>query len=132
MCDAVDHLLLSYAQTFKTFSLRNQTRLKIFLPNLFAETELGEADERYTALPSPSYSTSDSGRSNASSNVDRPCLSSDQSLYRQDMLFDHFNTSSNYNQIMTFPARSRATPVTHIGNKNVKSAYDNAYNSLHL
>jgi hypothetical protein len=87
-CDAIDHQFLSYAQTFKTFSLRNQTRLKISLANLFAEAELHEADERYEALPSPSYSTSDSGRSNACSIVDHPCLSSDQSLYSQDMLSD--------------------------------------------
>jgi hypothetical protein len=107
-CDVVDHLFLSYAQTFKTFSLRNQTTLKISLANLFAEAELREADERYSALPSPSYSTSDSGRSNDSSIVDHPCLSSDQSLYSQDMLSDHFNPSPSYNQDMAFPAQSRA------------------------
>jgi hypothetical protein len=132
MCDAVDHLFLSYAQKFNTFSLRIKTRLKISLAKLFAEAELREADERYTALTSLSYSTSDSGRSNASSNVYHPCLSSDQSLYSQDMLSDHFNPSPSHNQDMTFAAQSRATPVTHTGNKNVKSAYDNAYNSLHL
>ena len=55
-CDAVDLLFLSYAQTFKTFSLRNQTRLKISLANLFAEAELRDADEQYSAVPSPSYS----------------------------------------------------------------------------
>jgi hypothetical protein len=106
--------------------------LKISLANLFAEAELREADERYSALPSPSYSTSDSGRSNASSIVDHPCLSSDQSLYSQDMLSDHFNPPPSYNLDMAFPAHSRATPVTYTENESVKSAYDNAYNSLHL
>lgn len=131
-CDAVDLLFLSYAQTFKTFSLRNQTRLKISMANLFAEAELRDADERYSAVPSPSYSKSDSGRSNDSSIVDHPCPSSDQSLYSQDMFSGHFNPLPSYNQDMAFPAQSRATPVSHTENQNVTSGYENAYKSLHL
>jgi hypothetical protein len=112
-CDAIDLLLLSHAQTFKTFSLRIQTRLKISLANLFAEAELRDADEPYSAVPSPSYSKSDSRRSNASSIIDHPFPSSDQSVYSQDMLSEHFNPnpSPSYNQDMAFPAQSRATPV---------------------
>jgi hypothetical protein len=131
-CDAVDHLFLSYAQTFKTFSLRNQTRLKIYLANLFAEAELCEADERYSALPSPSYSKVILEEEMSLPSLDLPCLSSDQPLYSQDMLSEHFNPSPSYNQDMAFLAQSHATPVTHKENENVKSAYDNAYNSLHL
>jgi hypothetical protein len=48
------------------------------------------------------------------------------------MLSDHFNPSPSYNQDMAFLAQSRATSVTHTENENVNSAYDNAYNSLHL
>jgi hypothetical protein len=33
---------------------------------------------------------------------------------------------------MAFPAQSRVIPVAHTENENVKSAYDNAYKSLHL
>jgi hypothetical protein len=117
-CDAVDLLFFSYAQTVKTFSLRNQTRLKISLSDLFAEAELRDADERYSAVPSPSYSNSDSGRSNDSYIVDYPCPSSDQSLYSQDMSSDLFNPSPSYNQDMAFPAQSRATPVSHTENQN--------------
>jgi hypothetical protein len=77
-CDAVDLLFSSYAKTFKTFSLNNQTRMKISLANLFAEAELRDADERSASGNSAVPSSSDSGRSDTYS-VDQPSPSSDQS-----------------------------------------------------
>lgn len=43
--DSVDHLFLSYAEMFKTFSERNQIKLKLELAKLFADMELKEIDE---------------------------------------------------------------------------------------
>jgi hypothetical protein len=77
-CDAVDLLFLSYAKTFKTFSLRNQTIMKISLANLFAEAELRDADERSASRNSAIPSSSESGNSDTSS-IDQPSPSSDLS-----------------------------------------------------
>lgn len=44
--DSVDHLFLSYAETFKKFSERNQVELKLQLAKLFADAELIEIEER--------------------------------------------------------------------------------------
>ncbi|XP_026467672.1 uncharacterized protein LOC113371249 [Ctenocephalides felis] len=43
--DSVDYLFLSYAQTFKQFSLERQATLKVDLATLFSEAELYEIDE---------------------------------------------------------------------------------------
>jgi hypothetical protein len=79
-CDAVGLLFLSYAKTFKTFSLRNQTSMKISLANLFAEAELRDTDERSASRNSAVPSSIESGRSDTSS-IDQPSPSSDQSDY---------------------------------------------------
>ncbi|CAH1992106.1 unnamed protein product [Acanthoscelides obtectus] len=44
--DAVDHLFLSYAHTFKTFSVVRQASLKVELANMFAKAEVDEFHEK--------------------------------------------------------------------------------------
>lgn len=46
--DEIDHLFMSYAATFKRFSSRRQTKLKMELANLFGKAELEEMDESYS------------------------------------------------------------------------------------
>lgn len=61
--DATDHLFLSYSQTFKTFSLRQQALLKVELAKLFSNAELNalqsckDLQESLVAGSSPGYST---------------------------------------------------------------------------
>ncbi|KAI8432044.1 hypothetical protein MSG28_004563 [Choristoneura fumiferana] len=43
--DAVDHLFMSYAETFKRFSTRKQAELKVVLAKMFAEAELSELED---------------------------------------------------------------------------------------
>lgn len=59
--DGVDHLFLSYAETFKTFRPRTQSMLKLKLATLFSETELNELQEQEVSqTTSPAFSTSSS------------------------------------------------------------------------
>lgn len=60
--DEVDHLFLSYAETFKRFSPRRQATLKMDLANLFGKAELSEIEEIHPAPPpsSPNNSTTSS------------------------------------------------------------------------
>jgi hypothetical protein len=53
--DSIDHLFLSYAQTFKQFLPRRQAILKIELATLFARAEISELDAQ-TSASSPHYS----------------------------------------------------------------------------
>ncbi|CAK1578042.1 unnamed protein product [Parnassius mnemosyne] len=46
--DAVDHLFMSYAKTFKKLSPRKQIELKKSLANLFADAELSELDSEFS------------------------------------------------------------------------------------
>lgn len=43
--DAVDHLFMSYAETFKKFSPRRQAEMKIELAKLFSNAELNELQD---------------------------------------------------------------------------------------
>ncbi|CAG4988031.1 unnamed protein product [Parnassius apollo] len=45
--DAVDHLFMSYAKTFKKLTARKQIELKKALANLFADAELSELDSEF-------------------------------------------------------------------------------------
>ncbi|XP_075983344.1 transcription factor Adf-1-like [Anticarsia gemmatalis] len=59
--DATDHLFLSYSETFKTFSLRQQALLKVELAKLFSNAELNalqnaeNLQESLVAGSSPGY-----------------------------------------------------------------------------
>lgn len=59
--DATDHLFLSYSETFKTFTPRQQALLKVELAKLFSNAELNalqnaeNLQESYVAGSSPGY-----------------------------------------------------------------------------
>ena len=55
--DGIDHLFLSYAETFKQLPPRRQAMLKIELATLFARAELSELDVQTT----PHYSAYSTG-----------------------------------------------------------------------
>jgi hypothetical protein len=55
--DGIDHLFLSYAETFKQFPPRRQAMLKIELATLFARAEMSQLDAQTT----PHFSASSSG-----------------------------------------------------------------------
>lgn len=58
--DHIDHLFLSYAHTFKTFSARTQAILKMEMSKLFGKAELNEFDKHNSTLSSPVFSTTSS------------------------------------------------------------------------
>lgn len=51
--DHIDHLFLTYAHTFKTFSPRTQAILKMELAQLFGQAELSEFDTLTSTQSSP-------------------------------------------------------------------------------
>lgn len=55
MHDGIDHLFLSYADTFKKFHPRTQAELQIKIATLFAQTEMKEM-QYYEQNISPMYS----------------------------------------------------------------------------
>ena len=52
--DRVDHLFLSYAETFKKFRPRTQAMVKLELATLFARTEMSELGEQAMSLETSS------------------------------------------------------------------------------
>ena len=59
--DNIDHLFLSYAETFKQFPPRRQAKLKIELATLFARAEISELVAQNTPASSPHYSANSTG-----------------------------------------------------------------------
>jgi hypothetical protein len=59
--DGIDHLFLSYAETFKQFPPRRQAMLKIELATLFAHAEMSELDAQTTPASTPHFSASSTG-----------------------------------------------------------------------
>jgi len=59
--DGIDHLFLSYAETFKQFPPIRQAMLKIELAILFAHAEIRELDAQTTPASSPHYSANSTG-----------------------------------------------------------------------
>lgn len=68
--DHIDHLFLSYAHTFKTFSPRTQAVLKMEMSQLFGRAELNEVDARTLTRSSPMYSTTSSWSDSNSNGAD--------------------------------------------------------------
>jgi hypothetical protein len=69
--DSIDHLFLSYAETFKQFTPRRQAMLTIELATLFPRAEISELDVQTTPASSPLYSANSvgSGLTSDESNV---------------------------------------------------------------
>jgi hypothetical protein len=59
--DSIDHLFLSYAETFKQFPPRRQAMLKIELATLFARAEISELEAQTAPTSSPRFSASSTG-----------------------------------------------------------------------
>jgi hypothetical protein len=59
--DSIDHLFLSYAETFKQFPPRTQALLKLELATLFARAEISELDAQTTPASSLHYSANSTG-----------------------------------------------------------------------
>jgi hypothetical protein len=88
--DGIDHLFLSYAETFKQFPPRRQAILKIELATLFARAEISELDVQTTPAPSPHYSPNSTGS----------CLTSNESNAPQDsteLTYTDLSVSTNLN-----------------------------------
>jgi hypothetical protein len=88
--DGIDHLFLSYAETFKRFPPRRQAMLKIELATLFARAEISELDAQTTPASSPHYSANSAGSG----------LTSDESNVPQDSMeltYTDLSESTNRN-----------------------------------
>ena len=67
--DGIDHLFLSYAETFKQLPPRRQAMLKIELATLFARAELSELGVQTTSPPHYSAYSAGSGLTSNESNA---------------------------------------------------------------
>ena len=88
--DGIDHLFLSYTETFKQFPLRRQAVLKVELATLFARTEISEFDAQATPASSLHYSANCTGSG----------LTSDESNAPQDsteLTYTDLSKSTNLN-----------------------------------
>ena len=72
--DGIDHLFLSYAETFKQFPPRRQAMLKIELATLFARAEISEFDAQTTPASSSHSSANCSGFTSDESNAPQDCM----------------------------------------------------------
>jgi hypothetical protein len=88
--DGIDHLLLSYTETFKQFLPRRQAMLKIELATLFAHGEISELDVQTSPASLPHYSANSTGSG----------LTSDKSIAPQDsteLTYTDLSVSTNLN-----------------------------------
>jgi hypothetical protein len=86
----IDHLFLSYAETFKQFPPRRQAMLKVELATLFARAEISELDMQTAPASSPHYSANSTGSG----------LTSDESNAPQDsaeLTYTDLSVSTNLN-----------------------------------
>lgn len=91
----VDHLFLSYAQTFKKLNARKQALMKMELTQLFGKAELEELQLVQTPSPGPSTSTDHSLHWSDDSVTSPPPISSAQELYDQYLGDDNRTTYIN-------------------------------------
>lgn len=141
--DAVDYLFLSYAQTFKQFSIRNQAKIKVTLANLFAETELLELNPSqpcFPPQPSPSYSTTLSIHSDNSAVVidettpfpiHAPRVNNDYQSDKTTVLSDNSSPPLCYTNLTTYPnttysSEAYNTSIAQTGDTTLRRAYENA------
>jgi hypothetical protein len=69
--DSIDHLFLSYSETFKQFPPRRQAMLKIELATLFARAEMSELDAQAAPASSPHFSASSTGSGGSGNTSDK-------------------------------------------------------------
>jgi hypothetical protein len=74
----IDHLFLSYAETFKQFPPRRQAMLKIELSTLFACAEMSELDAQTAPASSPHFIASSTGSGITSDDSNAPLDSTEQ------------------------------------------------------
>lgn len=107
MHDGIDHLLLSYADTFKKFHPRTQAELKIKIATLFAQTEMKEM-QYYEQNISPMYSDDSTtnyqyyvGSQSSSNSVHTYNVPSSETSYKSSNTSltsarDFYESASNY------------------------------------
>lgn len=107
MYDGIDHLFLSYADTFKKFHPRTQAELKIKIATLFAQTEMKEM-QYYEQNISPMYSDNSStnsqyfvGPQSSSNSVYTYNIPSSEMSYKSrdtssTLARDFYESASNY------------------------------------
>lgn len=97
MYDGIDHLFLSYADTFKTFHPKTQSELKIKIATLFAQTEMKEYEQNNSTTSSQycfePQSSSNTVHYNVSSK-NTSCQSSDISLISARDFYKSRNVSN--------------------------------------
>jgi len=109
--DGIDHLFLSYAETFKQFPPRRQAMLKVKLATLFARAEISELDAQTTAESSPRYSANSTGSG----------LTSDESSAPQD------STELTHTDLSISTNLNNACQHIDISQCWFRDACDNAY-----
>ena len=114
--DGIDHLFLSYTETFKQFPPRRQAMLKIELATLFARAEISKLDVQTSPASSPHYSANSTGSG----------LTSDKSNAPQDsteLTYTDLSVSTNLNNAFQHIAFSQCS---------FRDACENAYPLVQL
>ena len=109
--DGIDHLFVSYAETFKQFTPRRQAMLKIELATLFARAEISELDAQTTPASSPHYSANSTGSG----------LISDESNAPQD------STELTYADLSVSTNLNNAFQPIDFSQRSFRNACGNAY-----
>lgn len=96
--DAVDYLFMSYAETFKTFSSRTQTDMKLELANLFLNAELKEFANAESAQRLTAEAQSGSDSSSSSSDSDNCENSQTDPIGTMDVKIERSSTPDYFEQ----------------------------------